>query len=49
MYEHGDILTLLENANLGTVGTDIFAYHSPPEAHNCIIVYPSNDPPAGRP
>jgi hypothetical protein len=45
MYEHGDILTLLENANLGTVGKDIFAYHSPPEAGNCIIVYPSNDPP----
>lgn len=45
MYEHGDILTILENAGLGTVGSDIFAYHSPPEAHNCIIVYPSNDPP----
>jgi hypothetical protein len=45
MYEHGDIVTLLENAGLGTVGTDIFAYHAPAEAHNCIIVYPSNDPP----
>lgn len=45
MYEHGDILTILENAGLGTVGTDLFAYHSPPEAGNCIIIYPSNDPP----
>jgi hypothetical protein len=45
MYEHADILTILENAGLGTVGTDLFAYHSPPEARNCIIVYPSNDPP----
>jgi len=49
MYEHADILTLLENAGLGTVGTDIFAYHSPAEAHNCIIVYPSNDPPPVSP
>ena len=45
MYEHADIVTLLENAGLGTSGTDIFAYHSPPDVHNCIIVYPSNDPP----
>jgi hypothetical protein len=49
MYEHGDIVTLLENAGLGTNGSDIFAYHSPPDAHNCIIVYPSNDPPSISP
>jgi hypothetical protein len=46
MYEHEDITNLLENAGLGTAGTDIFAYHSPPDVSNCIIVYPSNDPPA---
>jgi hypothetical protein len=45
MYEHADILTVLENAGLGTIGTDIFAYHSPPEVKACLIVYPSNDPP----
>lgn len=45
MYEHADILALLENGGLGTIGTDIFAYHSPSEVNSCIIVYPSNDPP----
>lgn len=49
MYEHGDILSILENAGLGTTGTDLFAYHSPPDVHNCIIVYPSNDPPQINP
>lgn len=46
MYEHEDIAVLLENAGVGTIGTDIFAYHSHPDVSNCIIIYPSNDPPA---
>ena len=48
MYEVEDIGTLIENAGLGTVGTDIFLYSAPPDpaALPIIIVYPSNDPPA---
>ena len=45
MYEVEDIGTLIENAGLGTIGNDLFLYHSPAEVENCIIVYPSNDPP----
>lgn len=46
MYEVEDIGTLLENAGVGTVGEDIFLYHAPAEEGNCVIIYPSNDPPA---
>lgn len=49
MYEVEDLATLIETAGLGTVGTDIYVYHSPSEAQNCIIVYPSNDPPSVDP
>jgi hypothetical protein len=49
MYEHSDIAEKLELAGLGTMGIDLFAYHSPPEAGDCIIIYPSNDPPAVDP
>lgn len=46
MYEIEDIGTLIESAGLGSLGSDLFLYHSPAEIENCIIVYPSNDPPA---
>jgi hypothetical protein len=47
MYEVEDIGTIIENAGLGTVGTDIFLYSAPadPSAMPFTIVYPSNDPP----
>jgi hypothetical protein len=46
MYEIEDIGSIIQDAALGTVGTDIFLYHAPAET-KCpyIIVYPSNDPP----
>lgn len=47
MYEVEDIGTLIENAGLGTVGTDVFLYSAPADNVSMpfTIVYPSNDPP----
>jgi hypothetical protein len=49
MYEVEDIVTLIEQAGAGTAAIDIFAYSAPADAKACIIVYPSNDPPAINP
>jgi hypothetical protein len=47
VYEVEDIATIIEQAGLGTSGTDIFLYHVDADAvMPCIIVYPSNDPPS---
>lgn len=45
MLEINDIVALIENAGLGTLGTDLFKYSAPAEVAECIILYPSNDPP----
>jgi hypothetical protein len=46
MYQLETIADLIQTANLGQLGQDMFLYHSPAEVESCIIVYPSNDPPA---
>lgn len=46
MYTVEDLGTLIESAGLGTIGKDLFLYHSPAEVENCIIVFPSNEPAA---
>lgn len=45
MYQINDVATYIENKGLATLGMDLFIYHAPPEAGNCIILFPSNDPP----
>jgi hypothetical protein len=45
MYQIDGIVELIEGAGLASVGEDLFIYHSPADVHNCIILYPSNDPP----
>jgi hypothetical protein len=45
MYQLEGIATLIQNAGIATLGTDLFLYHAPAEIEQCIILYPSNDPP----
>lgn len=44
MYEIGELGHILGSKNFGSVGKDIFLYHSPAEAKDCIILFPSFDP-----
>jgi len=45
MQQIYDIASQLDSLSLGTIGTDLFIYYAPPSVNNCIILYPSNDPP----
>lgn len=45
MYQLETIADIIEGATLATLGEDMFIYHSPAEVENCLILYPSNDPP----
>lgn len=46
MIELKDMAEIAQAEGLGTIGTNIFLYYAPPQVDNCIIFYPSNDPPA---
>lgn len=45
MYEIEDIADIIENAGVAAIGKDLFLYHAPAEVSECVILYPSNDPP----
>lgn len=45
MYQLEDIADIIESAGLASLGVDLFLYHAPSAASNCVILYPSNDPP----
>jgi hypothetical protein len=45
MYELRDIADIIEQAGEGTIGMDLFLYHSPADVSQCTLLYPSNDPP----
>lgn len=45
MYNIETIADLIEGANLGTKGVDIFLYSAPADMKNGMIIFPSNDPP----
>lgn len=45
MYQLQAISDMIVDAGLGVVGVNLFLYHSPAKVQECIILYPSNDPP----
>lgn len=45
MLELDDMLDIIVDAAVGTVGVDLFTYSAPAQIGECIILYPSNDPP----
>jgi hypothetical protein len=45
MYQIEEISNIISEAGLATLGTDMFLYSVDATATNCIILYPSNDPP----
>ena len=45
MYEIADIAQIIENEGVASQGIDLFVYHAPAEINECVILYPSNDPP----
>lgn len=45
MYELRDMAELIALSGQGTIATDLFLYHAPADVEECIILYPSADPP----
>lgn len=45
MYQIDVIADILDATPYLTLGKDLFIYHAPAEVENCVILFPSNDPP----